>query len=191
MRSQYFVEAVVRQGSDYVDIQWVQDLAFRYFPLQTHPDFGLTLHPFDLATNKVLALVGRREVRDWIDTIECCDRLQPLGFLAWAASGKDIGLNPVFILGEAARTTRYSQLEVDEEKFDGPKPNCSDLAVRWKQMLREAEEIVDILPADHVGTCVLDPEGNLLRASRQRKPRFFSLQTKFDTMKVASAAPTR
>jgi hypothetical protein len=36
-----------------------------------HPDFGLTLHPFDLATNKVLALVGRTEVRDWVDMVEC------------------------------------------------------------------------------------------------------------------------
>jgi hypothetical protein len=29
------------------------------------------------------------EVRDWIDVIESHDRIQPLGFLAWAACGKD------------------------------------------------------------------------------------------------------
>lgn len=34
-----------------------------------HEDLGLTLHPFDLATNKVLALVGRLEVRDWVDVL--------------------------------------------------------------------------------------------------------------------------
>ena len=45
-------------------LQWVKDSAFRFFPLVEHADFGLTLHPFDLATNKVLALVGRLEVRD-------------------------------------------------------------------------------------------------------------------------------
>ena len=28
------------------------------FPLLEHEQLGLTLHPFDLATNKVLALVG-------------------------------------------------------------------------------------------------------------------------------------
>jgi hypothetical protein len=32
--------------------------------LVEHPDFGLTLNPFDLATNKLLVLVGRLEVRD-------------------------------------------------------------------------------------------------------------------------------
>ena len=33
--------------------------------LVEHPDFGLALHPFDLATNKVLALVGRLEACAW------------------------------------------------------------------------------------------------------------------------------
>src|SRR5262245_44561303 len=32
---------------------------YRFFPLLEHPDFGLTLHPFDLASNKVLGLAGR------------------------------------------------------------------------------------------------------------------------------------
>jgi hypothetical protein len=34
------------------------------------------LHPFDLATNKVLALVGRVEPRDFVDTLTCADELQ-------------------------------------------------------------------------------------------------------------------
>jgi hypothetical protein len=42
-------------------------------------------------TNKLLALVGRVEVRDWIDIIESSERIQPLGYLAWAACGKDPG----------------------------------------------------------------------------------------------------
>ena len=41
-----------------------------FFPLVEHEDLGLILHPFDLATNKVLALVGRLEVRDWVDVIQ-------------------------------------------------------------------------------------------------------------------------
>jgi hypothetical protein len=52
-------------------VQWARDSAFRFFPLVEHDIFGLTLHPFDLATNKLLALVGRREARDWIDIVEC------------------------------------------------------------------------------------------------------------------------
>ena len=33
-------------------------------PLVRHDELGLVLHPFDLATNKALALIGRLEVRD-------------------------------------------------------------------------------------------------------------------------------
>jgi hypothetical protein len=50
-----------------------------------HDDLGMMLHPFDLATNKVLALVGRVAARDWIDIITCHERLSPFGLLAWAA----------------------------------------------------------------------------------------------------------
>lgn len=59
-----FVEAIIGKNGQSVEMQWVRDSAFRFFPLAPHPDLGLTLHPFDLATNKVLALVGRVEVRD-------------------------------------------------------------------------------------------------------------------------------
>jgi hypothetical protein len=61
-----FVEAVVSRGAESVVVKWAADSAFRFFPLVQHADFGLTLHPFDLATNKVLALVGRIEARDWV-----------------------------------------------------------------------------------------------------------------------------
>ena len=70
-----FVEALVRKGVDTVAMQWARDSAFRFFPLLEDPTFGLTLHPFDLATNKVLAMAGRLEVRDWIDVIACHERI--------------------------------------------------------------------------------------------------------------------
>ncbi len=79
-------------------MQWSRDSAFRFFPLVRHDELGLTLHPFDLATNKVLALIGRLEARDWIDVINCHDRIQPLGYLAWAACGKDPGFSPASVL---------------------------------------------------------------------------------------------
>ncbi|HUE83536.1 MAG TPA: hypothetical protein VMM84_15630, partial [Pyrinomonadaceae bacterium] len=76
-----FVEAQVSKEDQRVVMQWAADSAFRFFPLIQHEDFGLTLHPFDLATNKVLALVGRLEARDWIDVMNCHDRIQRLGYL--------------------------------------------------------------------------------------------------------------
>ncbi len=158
-----FVEALVSAGDERTRLQWLQDSAYRFFPLVEHPDFGLTLHPFDLATNKVLALVGRAEPRDWVDTIECDSRLQPLGYLAWAASGKDPGLNPSFIIEEAARSARYTEIELAELSFAGERPSAAALSLSWKRILADSRATIGVLPANHVGECVLDRNGNLLR----------------------------
>jgi hypothetical protein len=159
-----FVQAEVSDGTRTEIVQWVQDSAFRYFPLVEDPIFGLTLHPVDHATNKVLALVGRREPRDWIDVLNCHDQLQPLGYLAWAASGKDPGLSPSYIVEQAART-RYVQAELDELAFDGPAPSARDVSARWHQAIAEAREVIARLPPEHAGKCVLDHSGQLQRAS--------------------------
>jgi hypothetical protein len=151
--------SVTREGP-----KWVQDSAFRFFPLVEHESFGLTLHAFDHATNKVLALAGRRKVRDWIDAIQCHETVQPLGYLAWAASGKDPGLSPSFILEQAART-RYVQDEVDALDFEGARPRAADLSTRWHEALEQARELVRLLPPAEVGRCVLDAGGRLLRAN--------------------------
>lgn len=80
-----FIEASVSKHGNHVLLQWLRDSAFRFFPLIENDLLGLTMHPFDLATNKVLALVGRLEIRDWIDVQECPTKLAHLGLLAWAA----------------------------------------------------------------------------------------------------------
>ncbi len=134
-----------------------------------HDVLGLTLHPFDAAANKVLALVGRIEVRDWIDVIECHQRLQPLGYLAWAACGKDAGFSPGTILEEAARSARYSQREVDELVFEGPAPNAGELSRIWHTALAEAREVVRLLPPENIGKCVLAGR-DLCRASATDLP---------------------
>lgn len=159
-----FVEARVGAGDETVLVEWARDSTYRFFPLAEHPDFGLTLHPFDLATNKVLATVGRLEVRDWVDLIQCDAGIQPLGYLVWAACGKDPGWTPEGILEHAART-HYAAEEVASLAWtDGP-PDPARLSTRWREMLREAAEIVDLLPPSEVGTCVLSPQGELLRAA--------------------------
>jgi hypothetical protein len=159
-----FVQATVSDRQATEVLQWVQDSAYRYFPLLESDIFGLTLHPLDHATNKVLALTGRRKVRDWVDTLQCHEHLQPLGYLAWAASGKDPGLSPAFILEQAART-RYVQRELDLLDFDGPTPSSSDLSATWHQAVEEARALIRLLPAESAGRCVLDQHGRLQRAS--------------------------
>ena len=149
-----FVEATISRDGQTTELQWALDSAFRFFPLIEHSDLGLSLHPFDLATNKVLALVGRALPRDWIDIMECDSRLQPLGFLAWAGSGKDPGLNPVFILDQAARSARYTEPEISRLEFEGQSPSAAELSLRWKRILAEAREVVELLPGDEVGKCL-------------------------------------
>lgn len=156
-----YVEAVVRRGADAVILQWTQDSVYRFFPLMPHEDFGLTLHPLDLATNKVLALVGRLEARDWVDVISSDERIQPLGYLAWAACGKDPAFSPRAILEQAGRSARYSASEIAALSFDGPPPDAGELSRRWHAMLGEAHEIVALLPPEQAGRCVVDSRGEL------------------------------
>lgn len=160
-----FVEAEVGSGGEGVRLEWTQDSAFRFFPLLRHDDLGLVLHPFDLATNKVLALVGRLEVRDWVDVIASHERLQPLGYLAWAACGKDPGFGPASILEHAARSGRYSRDEVNRLAFAGSPPDAADLSRRWHGALDSARLTVGALPPEEVGKCVLDAAGKLYRGA--------------------------
>lgn len=163
-----FVEAQVSRGPDTTLIQWVQDSAYRFLPLIQHPEMGLTMHPLDLATNKLLAVVGRREPRDWIDILHCDLTVQPLGYLAWAAAGKDPGLSPLAIIEEAART-RYAREEIAELDFDGPMPDVAALSAHWRKALNDARAIIGLLPVDHVGQAVLDGP-DLARASPAELP---------------------
>jgi hypothetical protein len=158
-----FVQATVSRGHDRLLIEWVHDSAFRFFPLVEHEELGLTLHPFDLATNKVLALIGRLEVRDWLDVIACDERLQPLGYLAWAACGKDPGFSPLGVIDHARRSSHYSAVEIASLAFDGPAPDAADLSRQWNRALETAQALIATLPAAHAGEAVLTTQGQLFR----------------------------
>ena len=160
-----FVEARVARASDTLMVEWARDSAFRFFPLVEHDMLGLTLHPFDLATNKVLALVGRLEVRDWIDVIECDARLQPLGLLAWAACGKDPGFTPPGLLAQARRSSRYSDAEVATLAFEGEAPRAAELSRQWHSALQTADTMVAALPPSRAGHAVLTHDARLFRGT--------------------------
>lgn len=158
-----FAEAEVRREGESTLIQWAHDSAFRFFPLIEDDELGLALSPFDLATNKVLAMAGRLEARDWIDLLTSIERVQPLGYLAWAACGKDPGFNPLSLLQEIRRGGRYSQAELDRLDLGGERLDAARLGRRWHEALAAAPPICEALPADEVGTCVVGPGGDLFR----------------------------
>jgi hypothetical protein len=159
-----FFEAVIIKETDRVIIQWVRDSAFRFFPLIEDKIFGLVLHPFDLATNKILTMAGRLEPRDWIDVIECNISLQHFGYLVWAACGKDPGVNPDMIIAEAARI-HYTQVELDTLDFEIKIASAKQLSKQWKEIISDGKSIIDKLPEDLLGMGVLDRSGKLYKGN--------------------------
>ena len=96
--------------------------------------------------------------------ITCHERIQPLGYLAWAACGKDPGYNPLSLIAEISRA-HYSQAELDMLDFAGPSPDAVLLGGRWHEMLRSAKAICAQLPAEEFGKCVVGLDGDLFRGS--------------------------
>jgi|GEM_PF-3523328 hypothetical protein len=52
-----FRRAIVRRNGLQTKIEWVQDAAFRFFPVEPDLELGWRLHFWDAATNKVLAML--------------------------------------------------------------------------------------------------------------------------------------
>ncbi len=102
--------------------------------------------------------MGRSEPRDYLDTLFFHQRHLSLGALRWAAAGKDPGVNPFMILQECQRTTHFRPEQFHELQLTIP----LDLQ-RWKQAWieasREAEHLLERLPAEEVGCLYLDAAG--------------------------------
>ena len=94
-----------------------------------------------------------------------------MGYLAWAACGKDPGFSPLTILEEAGRSGHYTASELEGLSFDGPLPDLAALSEKWHLMLRKAGDVVATLPAEQAGTCVLCRHGGLYRESPGRLQR--------------------
>ncbi len=187
--AQWFVEARVVRNSEHTLMQWARDSAYRFFPLMTDEILGLTLHPFDLATNKVLAMAGRLEPRDWIDVIQCDEHVQGLGYLVWAACGKDPGFNPSSLLANASRA-HYSQEEIETLDFNEPLPDASVLGKRWHEILESARQLVTCLPAEEIGTCVVSTSGELFQGDLDALVKELNRQTiRFHAGRIGGSWP--
>jgi hypothetical protein len=184
-----FVEALVVRGGASVLVQWVRDSAYRFFPLVEDDTLGLTLHPLDLATNKILALIGRLESRDWIDAISCHEVLQRLGYLIWAACGKDEGYGPGLML-EGASRQHYAQAELELLDFEGARPSAAILGRTWKVAVAEARQIVTELPAEQLGNCLLRQDGSPYSESPENLKRdLVSGQVVFHSGRIGGVWP--
>jgi hypothetical protein len=145
-----FVRAVVRRGADATRVDWAHDSAWRFTPLVRDPLGGLLLHPVDLALNKVLALAGRDEPRDFVDILFVHQQVLPLGGLCWAAVGKDPGFTPLSLLELLKRRGRYRPEDFARlhlaQAFDLPQAKQA-----WLAALAGADTFVRERPADEAG----------------------------------------
>ena len=103
--------AEVTGPSGATHLEWVVDSEFRFFPVLQDDTFGYVLHPIDLATNKIMAAAGRREVRDVVDAVMVHETILPLGAVVWAAVEKAPGYTPEGLIAEIRRNSNYPTAE--------------------------------------------------------------------------------
>jgi hypothetical protein len=177
-----FARYVVTKGGQQTKIEWAFDSAFRFFPVEPDPDLGWRLNYWDAATNKVLALAGRREVRDYLDTLWLHMHHLHLGALVWAASGKDLGLTPDFILQAAQRHAHYTAADI--EQLDLARPlDWVALKQQWIDALETAETLVRQLPAQERGCFYLVPDTKQPCVPDPEDPTFSTLIRHFGAIK--------
>jgi hypothetical protein len=158
LRSEGMLRAGVTRERDCVRLDWTTDSAFRFFPVIPDEDFGYCLHQADLATNKVLALAGRSEVRDFLDTLLIDQTYLSLGAVIWAACGKDPGFTPGLLLSQANHHSRYQQSDLASENLARP-IDLRELKQHWLGARDRAERLFEALPAAELGCLYLNPGG--------------------------------
>ena len=145
-----YIRAIVRQGNDATKIEWAHDSAWRFLPVIQNPTAGYVLHPIDLAVNKVLALVGRDEARDFLDVLHVHENTLTLGALCWAAAGKDPGFTPAFLLSLLRRRGKYQPEDFARLRLR-EQPDLPTLKSQWLEALEQAERFIAARPADEIG----------------------------------------
>jgi hypothetical protein len=151
-----FVRALVKRDTDATKVEWVHDTAWRFLPTIRSDVVGYCLHPIDLAINKLLALVGRDEPRDFLDTLVVQEQILSLGALIWAGAGKDPGFTPLMLLGMLHRRGRYHAEDFARLRLI-QQPSLPDLKRRWLAALEQAGEFITSRPPDEMGCLYYSP----------------------------------
>ncbi|MBI2925460.1 MAG: hypothetical protein HYY24_07120 [Verrucomicrobia bacterium] len=178
-----FRRCQVRRGDHSTKVEWVYDSAFRFFPVEPDLALGWRLNFWDAATNKVLALVGRQKVRDYLDCLYLHGHHLHLGALAWAAAAKDPGLSPELIIDWAGRGNRFRPEDLLEVKLGKP-VDLRDSKRKWLIALDEARQLIEKLPMPELGCLYLDAAGHPV-CPDPASPDFAKLTRHFGCVKGA------
>ena len=144
------VRSIVKKGSEATKVDWAHDAAWRFLPPLPHPIAGYVLHPVDLAVNKLLALVGRDEPRDFLDVMFAHRQVLGLGALCWAAAGKDPGFTPPLLLDLLRRRGRLRPEDLARLHLL-TLPDLEALKREWLQVLDGAEAFIAARPPAELG----------------------------------------
>jgi hypothetical protein len=188
LRSPMLHRAVIKRAAGEMRLDWCFDSAFRFFPIQPDPDFGYCLHPADVAVNKVLALAGRTEIRDYVDTLFLHRKSLSLGALCWAASGKDPGLTPWLVLDLAKRNVKYQSEQLAQLDLAEP-TDLQQLKQQWIAATDDATGLFDRLPAEEMGCLYLDAAGQPVTPD-PASAEFAKLTRHFGSVRGAWPRPT-
>jgi len=154
-----YIRVIVRKGAEASKIEWAHDSAWRFMPTFFKEGLGFTLDPIDLAINKVLALAGRDEPRDFLDVLHAHRNILALPGLVWAACGKDPGFTPNSLLELLRRKGKY---QPDDFKRLRLKQAVDLKAMKqdWLDGLTLIEDTIGALPPDEVGALYFDKHEN-------------------------------
>ena len=148
-------QALIEGLGSTMQLDWVADSDFRFFPAQPDELFGYVLHPVDLATNKAAAAADRRVPRDVVDLVTIHENILPLGAVICAAVGRFPGLSPEELLSEITRHSRFTAEEFRVLAVERP-IDVPELHRRIRRMIEDAEDFINRIPSEAVGFIFLD-----------------------------------
>ena len=178
-----FVRAFVSGGGKQTKIEWVRDSAFRFFPIEPDPVLGWRLNFWDAATNKLLAFAARMKLRDYLDVMFLHQEHLHLGALAWAAAGKDPGMNAEWIVDWGGRQARLNGQDATQLQLQQPL-NLHDLRQRWTRAAEEALALIESLPVTERGCFYLNASNQPVNPN-PASPDFAKLTRHFGSVKGA------
>ena len=151
-----YLRATVSRGGASTKVEWAHDSAWRFMPTMRNDVVGYTLHPVDLAINKLLTLAGRDEPRDFLDILELHHRTLSVGALCWAAAGKDPGFTPYSLLEILRRRGTHRPQDFARLRLVAP-IDLQALKTQWLGALSEAEEFIRTRPPGELGCLYYSP----------------------------------
>ena len=151
-----YIRATVSRGPSSTKVEWAHDSAWRFMPTVRNDVVGFVLHPIDLAVNKLLAVAGRDEPRDFLDILDLHRGTLSLGALCWAAAGKDPGFTPLSLLEILRRRGRYHAEDFERLQL-ARAIDLPALKREWLTALDDAELFVLRRPPDEMGCLYYSP----------------------------------